>query len=139
VAAVYDRAVAQVPDLLVSDADRTHVSGELREHYEAGRLTLEEFQERLDEVHAARTEGQLRQVLRQLPSANLPSVRPRDTRWRSLALQYALVNIIAILVWLFGGANGDFWPKWVLLGTLIMFTRRTFGHHRRLPPPRRPG
>jgi len=132
---------AHVPDLLVSDADRARVSGELRGHYEAGRLTLEEFQQRLDEVHAARTEGQLHQVLRQLPPAKLPSVNPRDTRWRSLTLQYSLVNVIAILVWLFGGANGDFWPKWVLLVTLITFTRRAFGHHhhRRLPPPRRPG
>jgi fatty acid desaturase len=64
-------------------------------------------------------------------------VRPRDTRWRSLALQYALVNVIAVLIWVFGGANGDFWPRWVLLVTLIMFTRRAFGrrHYRRLPPP----
>ncbi len=131
---------AQAPDLLVSDADRAHVSGELRAHYEAGRLTLEEFQQRLDEVHRARTEGQLQQVLRQLLPARLPSVKLRDTRWRSLALQYTLVNVIAILIWLFGGANGEFWPKWVLLVTLITFTRRAFGHHhRRLPPPRRPG
>jgi fatty acid desaturase len=66
-------------------------------------------------------------------------VSPRDTRWRSLALQYAVVNAIAILVWLFGGADGDFWPKWVLIATLIMFARRVSGHRRRLPPPRAPG
>jgi len=131
------RNVAQAPDLLVSDADRARVAAELRTHFETGRLTLEEFQDRLDEVHAARTETQLSQVLRQLPPAKRPSVNPRDTRWRSLALQYALVNVIAVLIWFFGGANGDFWPKWVLLVTLIMFTRRAFGHrhHRRLPPP----
>jgi hypothetical protein len=129
--------MSRAPDLLVSDADRAHVAGELREHYESGRLTLDEFQERLDEVHAARTEAQLEQVLRQLPPARLPSVKLRDTRWRSLVLQYALVNVIAVLIWLFGGANGDFWPKWVLVVTLIMFTRRAFGHRRdrRLPPP----
>ena len=133
--------MAQAPDLLVSDADRARVAGELRGHYETGRLTLQEFQDRLDEVHAARTEGQLEQVLRQLPPAKLPSVNPRDTRWRSLALQYALVNLIAVLVWVFGGANGDFWPRWVLLVTLIMFTRRVSGHRghrRRLPPPKPP-
>jgi hypothetical protein len=125
-------------DLLASDADRARVSGELRTHYEAGRLTLEEFQERLDETHSARTEGQLEQVLRQLPSKR-PTVSPRDTRWRSLALQYALVNVVAILIWVFGGANGDFWPKWVLVVTLIMFTRRTFGRrYRALPRPPRP-
>jgi len=112
------------------------VSSELREHYEAGRLTLEEFQQRVDEAHAARTRTQLDNVLRQLPSAGLPTVRLRDTRWRSLALQYALINAIAVLIWLFGGANGGFWPKWVFLVTLIGFTRRAFGHHghRQLPP-----
>ena len=127
------------PDLLVSDRDRARVGDELRIHYEAGRLTLEEFQERLDELHAARTEAQLEAVLRQLPTKR-PSVNPRDTRWRSLAVQYALVNLVAVLIWLFGGANGDFWPKWVLVVTLIMFVRRVFGRGRRhaLPPPPRP-
>ena len=138
--------MAQVPDLLVSDAERQRVVTDLRGHYEAGRLTLEEFQQRLDEAHAARTEEQLRHALRQLPDARLPSVSPRDTRWRSLALQYALVNAIAISVWLFSGADGNFWPKWVLLVTLITFARRVSGHGHRprdrrdrdrdgLPPP----
>jgi len=127
--------VSQAPNLLVSDADRARVVGELRGHYETGRLTLEELQQRLDEAHAARTESQLQNVLRQLPPAKLPSVNPRDTRWRSLALQYALVNLVAILVWLFSGAHGDFWPRWVLLGTLISFARRAFRpRHRSLPP-----
>ena len=132
--------MAHPPDLLVSDADRARVVGELRDHYEAGRLTLEELQERLDEAHAARTESQLGHVLRQLPPAKLPSVHLRDTRWRSLALQYALVNVIAILIWGFSdGPHDNFWPKWVFLVTLILFVRRAFGHrHRALPPPSRP-
>ena len=134
-AGLYDLSLAQVPDLLVSDAERQRVADQLRGHYEAGRLTLDEFQQRLDEAHAARTQEQLGHSLRQLPDARLPSVRPRDTRWRSLALQYALVNAVAILVWVFGGASGDFWPKWVLLATLIVFVRRVARQHR--PPPRR--
>ena len=131
--------MAETPDLLVSDRDRARVGDELRTHYEAGRLTLEEFQERLDELHAARTESQLAKVLRQLPSARVPSVNPRDRRWRSLALQYLVVNAIAVLIWLVSGAEGDFWPKWVFVVTLIMFTRRTLGRrHRALPRPPRP-
>jgi Domain of unknown function (DUF1707) len=131
--------VATTPDLLVSDADRSRVAGQLREHYESGRLTLEEFQERLDEAHSARTEAQLERVLRQLPSPKLPSVSPRDRRWRSLAFQYALVNLVAVLIWVFSGSHGDFWPKWVFVVTLIGFVRRAFGHrHRALPPPRPP-
>jgi hypothetical protein len=128
--------VPETPDLLVSDRDRARVGDELRTHYEAGRLTLDEFQERLDELHQVRTEKQLAEVLRQLP-AKRPSVNPRDTRWRSLAFQYALVNLVAVLIWVFGGMEGDFWPKWVFLVTLLLFIRRTFGrrHRRALPPP----
>jgi uncharacterized protein DUF1707 len=130
--------VAEPPDLLVSDSDRARVTSQLREHYEAGRLTLEEFQDRLDEAQAARTEGQLQNVLRQLPVAKLPTVKLRDTRWQSLALQYALVNVVTICVWLFSGAHGGFWPKWVLLGTLFMFMRRMAARSRRRSLPRGP-
>jgi hypothetical protein len=41
------------------------------------------------------------------------------------------VNAIAILIWLLSGANSDFWPKWVLLVTLILFSRRAFRPRRR--------
>jgi hypothetical protein len=130
-------------DLLVSDAERESAVTELRQHHDAGRLTLEEFEGRLGQVQTARTESELRQAFRQLPPANRPTLSPRDRRWRSLALQYALVNVIAILIWLFSGAQGDFWPRWVLLVTLILFLRRMFApdhrRRRRTPlPPNRP-
>ena len=140
--------MAENSDLLIGDEERATATAELREHYEAGRLTLPEFEGRVDTIHAARTEADLREAFRQLPSKSLPSLSPRDTRWRSLVLQYALVNAIAILIWVFGGSDGDFWPKWVFLVTLVMFARRVFGgperHHRRRhaieppPPPRLP-
>ena len=143
--------MAENSDLLIGDKERASAADELREHYEAGRLTLAEFEGRVDTIHAARTEADLRAAFRQLPSKSLPSLSPRDTRWRSLAVQYALVNLVALLVWLFSdGPSGDFWPKWVFLVTLFMFTRRVFGwpdrhhHHRRRaigppPPPPPPG
>jgi hypothetical protein len=130
--------VNHTEDLLVGDAERASATAELRQHHDAGRLTLEEFEQRLEQVQHARTESDLRAALRQLPPAKLPTLRPHDARWRSLALQYALVNVIATLVWLSSGAQGDFWPRWVFLATLIMLLRRAFGpRHRRqrvLPP-----
>ena len=54
-------------ELRVSDAERDEVIGVLREQTSAGRLTLEEFEERLGEVYEARTAGALRHVLRELP------------------------------------------------------------------------
>jgi hypothetical protein len=112
-------------DTLVADSDRSTVADELRQHYDSGRLTLDEFEGRLAEVHAARTRGDLEQALRQLPRSEPPaSLRLRDRRWSSLALQYALINVVCILVWALSGAHHDFWPKWVLLGTLVMYLRR---------------
>jgi len=110
--------------MLVGDAERRAAETDLREHYAAGRLTVGELEGRLERVHAARTESDLRDALRQLPAASLPTLRLRDTRWRSLATQYAVVNAVCVLVWLFSDAQSDFWPKWVFLGTLIVFVRR---------------
>jgi uncharacterized protein DUF1707 len=121
--------MAESLDTLIADSDRASAAEGLRQHYDSGRLTLDEFESRLGEVHAARTRGDLDQALRQLPSAEPPaSLRARDLRWSSLALQYALVNLVCILVWVFSGAQGDFWPKWVLVGTLVMYLRR-LRHH----------
>jgi Domain of unknown function (DUF1707) len=72
---LYDRSVGSASRPPRSDAERDHAADELRGHYEAGRLTLEAFQHRLDEAHAARTDTQLRHALRQLPSARLQTVR----------------------------------------------------------------
>ena len=97
--------MAESLDTLVADADRTTAADELRQHHDSGRLTLDEFESRLAEVHTARTRGDLEHALRQLPRSEPPaSLRPRDLRWGSLALQYALVNVVCILVWAFSGA-----------------------------------
>jgi fatty acid desaturase len=117
--------VAENLDMLAADSDRATAADEMRQHYESGRLTLDEFESRLAEVYTARTRGDLETAFRQLPRREPPaSLRLRDRRWSSLALQYALVNTVCILVWAFSGSQGGFWPKWVLLGTLIMFFRR---------------
>jgi DUF1707 SHOCT-like domain len=117
--------MAETLDTLVGDSDRAAAADELRQHYDSGRLTLDEFEGRLGEVHSARTRGDLEEVFRQLPrNEPLVSLRLRDRRWSSLALQYGLVNLVCIFVWLFSGAQGGFWPKWVLLGTLITYLRR---------------
>lgn len=130
--------MAESLDTLVADSDRAAAATAMREHYDSGRLTLDEFESRLAEVHSARTRGDLEHALRQLPRSEPPaSLRLRDRRWSSLAVQYALVNLICILVWAFSGAHiHDFWPRWVLLGTLIMYLRRLGRRPRRreLPP-----
>jgi hypothetical protein len=46
----------------VTDADRDATAAQLREHYAAGRLSLDEFQDRLDAVYLARTARELGMV-----------------------------------------------------------------------------
>jgi Domain of unknown function (DUF1707) len=63
-------------ELRTSDFEREQVAASLREHCAAGRLTLEELSERLDEAYRARTTGELERVLRELP----PEASPRPRR-----------------------------------------------------------
>jgi hypothetical protein len=51
----------------VSDADREHVTARLREHFAEGRLTPEELDERVTATLGAKTYGDLRRVMADLP------------------------------------------------------------------------
>jgi hypothetical protein len=68
--------VANGPDLRIGDADREAMAARLREHYAQGRLTLEEFNERIDAAFAATTQSQLSSLTRDLPRLAAPSAPP---------------------------------------------------------------
>jgi hypothetical protein len=59
------------PRIRASDADRDRVAALLSEHHAAGRLTAEEFQERVDAALAAKTVGDLDALLADLPAIDL--------------------------------------------------------------------
>ena len=59
------------PRIRASDADRDRVASLLREHHAAGRLTAEEFHERMDRALEARTLGELDELLADLPAIDL--------------------------------------------------------------------
>jgi hypothetical protein len=54
-----------------SDDDRNRAAALLREHHAVGRLTPEEFSERLDKVFEAKTMGELDDLLADLPGIDL--------------------------------------------------------------------
>ena len=66
---------APVP-ILASDAEREHSIVLLREAVGEGRLTLEEFSQRVDLVQAARTDIALADLTRDLPTQARPAVTP---------------------------------------------------------------
>lgn len=63
----------------VGDAERERAALVLRDHTVEGRLTLEEFGERLDEVFAAASEQELAAALRELPVE--PSAPSKTRAW----------------------------------------------------------
>ena len=66
-----DRDGASDPRIRASDDDRDRTATLLREHHAVGRLTAEEFNERLDKTFAAKTVGELDELLADLPAIDL--------------------------------------------------------------------
>jgi hypothetical protein len=143
------------PRLRVSDADRERTSELLREHHAAGRLTAEEFASRLDLAFAARTRGDLDELLADLPAIDLyrlPSagIRParrrggggplryptgdsvvpaRDARWGG----WAAGSLALVAVWIVVGVavGGLAWVPWfiVIIGAwALSLANRPRGH-----------
>jgi hypothetical protein len=71
-----DGAGRYPPAMRASDADRDVVLAELSEHFQAGRLTSDELEERTGQALQARTFGDLARLTADLPS--LASGRPAD-------------------------------------------------------------
>jgi hypothetical protein len=66
-----------IPGLRASDRDREATVAALREHAVDGRLTLEEFTDRMSAAYASRTSDDLAQLVRDLPARAAPSSRRR--------------------------------------------------------------
>jgi len=86
-----------------SDADRDAVLAELSKHFQAGRLTLEEFDERSDQALRARTYGELAELTTDLPAAPRPLApnpqpRPRAAGPRLPVAALAATLLLAVLV-----------------------------------------
>jgi DUF1707 SHOCT-like domain len=129
--------MASDPRIRASDADRDRTAALLREHHAAGRLSADEFNERLDQAYAAKTLGELDQLLSDLPGIDLyklpdhsverrgPSgfglpwlLAPRavgriSPAWRAAWGSWATVSLVAFLAWLLAGHPGNLWFLWV--------------------------
>ena len=122
------------PTLRASDAEREQHAELLREHAAQGRLTVDELDERLDRVYAARILGELVPIVSDLPAPERPPAPRRRRSYRRPDLvPFIAVNLLLIVIWAATGA-GYFWPIWPLLGWglgLIGPCSRAF--HRRSP------
>jgi hypothetical protein len=108
-------------DVRASDSDRQTTIDQLSRHTADGRLTLEDFEERVDEAWQARTHGDLRHVLRELPT-DRPAIRRTYPRGMIRAALLWAVILVAATVLIGPGA------LWWLV-PLAFFRFRGFGHH----------
>ncbi|MFI5913423.1 DUF1707 domain-containing protein [Dactylosporangium sp. NPDC051541] len=84
-----------------SDEDRQRVIGVLQRHTEAGRLTLEEFSDRVGTVYAAKTFDDLRAAVVDLPalSPKTPTPpAPPATHDRQLLLTFGLAIAAVVII-----------------------------------------
>ena len=110
--AAVERRPPADPGLRASDADREATVRDLRDHGAAGRLDVDELEERVAAAYAARTRGELDPLLADLPAARrapaAPRHRPRE-EWRV----FLAVSVLLLAIWALSGA-GYFWPMWVI-------------------------
>ena len=126
-----------------SDQDRERIAANLGRHYAAGRLTLEEFQERLDRAYAAKTLGQLDDLMADLPKtdlgqpparpgANPPlpgrrapgTVQPPVRRYPAAWQFWVGVTLGVFVIWLISGATGGPWFLWLAVPLGFILLRR---------------
>src|SRR5262245_30306319 len=109
--------VSAAGNVRVSDAERNRVVKLLNQHTADGRLTLEEFETRVEEALAARTGTELRAVLCELPSLGTDR-RPRPRVSPSPMTRLPMILIAVALVWLTIGHH-TLWP--VVIAAVLWF------------------
>ncbi len=136
--------------LRASDADREQIVSALRQHHADGRLTVEEFTERMHRAFGSKTFGELDLLTRDLPP--LPPPLPETPRPDPAAvakrrfyhhlLSYAWTNAFLVAVWALSCLAAArllfFWPMWTLLGwglAVGSHAIRTFGPQEPGPGP----
>lgn len=117
------------PHLRAADADRSAVATVLGEHMAAGRLTVAEYEERLQRAYAAKTYGELAELTADLPAgaavpvpAAQPEVPARGGGWHGADAwawrSWASTAVIVISIWAITSlASWEllyFWPVWVI-------------------------
>ena len=107
-----------------SDAERESCARALRDHAAAGRLEVDELEERLGVVYGARYRAELRAALRDLPrdhARRFARVADRVDRFllRAHLFAFAFCALVLVGLWALFGAGG-FWPAWMLAPWLVV-------------------
>jgi Domain of unknown function (DUF1707) len=128
--AAHDRY--QLPQMKASDADRDAVVAALSEHFQAGRLTSEELDERTGRALTARTLDELGELTADLPAVRpagpAPVVRPRGLGYPLLAPVAAALAALAMAALVLGVGEGRYgWGWWWVIPAGLLLARRLAG------------
>jgi hypothetical protein len=107
-------------ELRASDADRQQIADQLRRAMDNGRLSLHEYDDRLQKAYGAKTYGELAPLVSDLPAERGKPGKPgqpqpdrRVPQWVVIMwIPWVAVNLLTLLIWAATGA-GYFWPFWV--------------------------
>jgi hypothetical protein len=118
-----------------SDADRDAVLSDLSEHFQAGRLTADEFDDRTGRALAARTWGELGGLLQDLPTTpagphvpvtEVTGALPQRPLGRTVLVPIAVLAGIGIAVAMSAGTAHARWGiLWLVLPVLLIARRMT--------------
>ena len=113
-----------------SDEDREQLISELNEHLVAGRLDTDELERRVQAAYSARTTGELDALRSDLPVPSRQVARQHAERRRQLTRRMIQESggslgafAVCSVIWVASGAQGQFWPVWVLLVFLLSVVR----------------
>jgi hypothetical protein len=114
------------PSIRASDADRERVVGLLQQYSAEGRITSEEFDERMAAAYAAKTMGALAELTTDLPvdlaehtrqqtelARQRAGRKPLARQMRAAVSSWVSLGVLLTVVWAVSGA-GYYWPAWPL-------------------------
>jgi hypothetical protein len=125
----------RLPQMKASDADRDAVVAALSEHFQAGRLTSEELEERTGRALSARTLGELDGLTTDLPvprpAGPTPVARPRGPGYPAMVPLAAALAGLAIVAAVLGfGAGRHGWDIWWVIPVGLLIARKLAGPRR---------
>ncbi len=117
------------PELRIGDTEREAAASALGEHFAAGRLTREEYDDRSTAVWAARTNADVAPLFADLPTPHVPSARKTRpaalSRGRHFRVPWLpVILMVLVLSAVLGG------PWWLLLVAAYFFSRHHRSHSR---------
>lgn len=120
---------AEAPAVRIGDAERDQAAAALGEHYAAGRLSQEEFDERSDRALVARVQQDLEPLFADLPVSETPRPRPQVRPvWPAMLVSMPVLMLIAVVAAVLLNS------PWVVWGVFWVFLFSGFAGRRRYRP-----